>query len=223
MRRATIHEGGSRPPRHRCDRRLPFFQFPTRSSILLTLERQVGHSGPNPCGSKIHDAPEQTSRVISITPLSYALSPGGSVGPPLPTLLPVRAQSYKSSSPGLGCQGPVKVVTYDPDLLAVNRPEVPTNPRSGWLGLLEWLAEFRRTFYSLDHWFIVKACKSGTARQKRCPGHSVGGIAGGSGGGGKQLPCSEHAGLFLFGLRTWNLPEHLLSGLMRLQYMGTMG
>lgn len=85
--------------------------------------------------------------VISITPLSYALSPGGSVGPPLPTLLPVRAQSYKSSSPGLGCQGPVKVVTYDPDLLAVNRLEVPTNPCSGWLGLLEWLAEFKRMFY----------------------------------------------------------------------------
>lgn len=42
------------------------------------------------------------------------------------------------------------------------------------------------------------------------------------GGGRKQLPCSGHAVLFLLGLRTWKLPDHLVSGFMRLQYTGAM-
>ena len=33
--------------------------------------------------------------------------------------------------------------------------------------LLEQFTEFRETFYSLDHWFIMKGYNSGTARWKR--------------------------------------------------------
>ena len=32
------------------------------------------------------------------------------------------------------------------------------------INLLEWLTEFRETFYLPDYWFIIKGCNSETAR-----------------------------------------------------------
>lgn len=65
---------------------------------------------------------------------------------PNPPPLPVKGSVLQGFFPRPWIP-PVQIVTYDPDLLAVNRPEVPTNPCSGRLGLLEWLAELRGTFY----------------------------------------------------------------------------
>lgn len=47
---------------------------------------------------------------------------------PTPPPLPVQGSVLQGFFPGLGCQGPMQIVTYGPDLLAVNRPEVPPTP-----------------------------------------------------------------------------------------------
>lgn len=145
MRRVTVPEGGSRPPHHWCDLGLPFFQFPTGPSILLTHERQVGLTGPNPCSSVDQRSMMPQSKLLEPLPIcdfyhtsELCIQPRRQCQTTPTPSYPhsrLRAQSYKASSPGLGCQGPVQIVTYDPDLLAVNRPEVPTNPCSGRLGL----------------------------------------------------------------------------------------
>lgn len=157
MKRATVPEGGSRPPHHRRDLGLPFFQFPTGPAILLTHERQVGLTGPNPCSSVDQRSMMPQRKLLEPVPMCdfYHTSElctqpwrqGRTTPTPPHPHSQLRAQFYKASSPGLGCQGPVQIVSYGPDLLAVNRPEFPTNPCSGRLGLLEWLAELRGTFY----------------------------------------------------------------------------
>ena len=46
------------------------------------------------------------------------------------------------------------------------------NPSLSLINLLEQLTEFRETFYSLGHQFIIEGCNSGTATWKRCTGQS---------------------------------------------------
>ena len=47
------------------------------------------------------------------------------------------------------------------------KSEVPTAPSLSSINLLEQFTELRETFYLLNHWFIMKRCKSGTARWER--------------------------------------------------------
>lgn len=42
------------------------------------------------------------------------------------------------------------------------------NPSWGLINLLEWPTEHKENFYSLDHWFVITGCNSGTPRRKRC-------------------------------------------------------
>ena len=42
------------------------------------------------------------------------------------------------------------------------------NPSWGLINLLEWPTEHKEKFYSLDHWFVITGCNSGTPRRKRC-------------------------------------------------------
>ena len=53
------------------------------------------------------------------------------------------------------------------DWLSSYRLEVSTTLSLGLINLLEWFTELRETFYSVDHWFIMKRYNSGTARWKR--------------------------------------------------------
>ena len=51
---------------------------------------------------------------------------------------------------------------------------VPTTHSLGSVSLLEQLTELRETFYSLDHWCIVKGYNSGAARCKQRIGQGMG-------------------------------------------------
>ena len=44
----------------------------------------------------------------------------------------------------------------------------------GLINLLEWLTEFRETFYLLDYMFVIKGCNSGTASWKKFIGQGMG-------------------------------------------------
>ena len=66
------------------------------------------------------------------------------------------------------------------------KSEEPTAPSLSSINLLEQFTELRETFYLLNHWFIMKRCKSGTARWER---HKVWWKGGG-------LPCTlQHTAL----------------------------
>ena len=80
-------------------------------------------------------------------------------------------------------------------------------PSSGLITLLEWLRGLSKTFYPLDHQFIVRGYNSGTTRMERCRGQDM----------GKdmelpyslQIPYSPQISLWS---STGELPEPCLSG-----------
>ena len=64
----------------------------------------------------------------------------------------------------------------------------------GLINLLEWLTEFRETFYLLlDHWFIIKGYNSRAARWKKCIGQGMG-----KGNRASMLSCGGSLSLNLY-------------------------
>ena len=80
----------------------------------------------------------------------------------LPLLPPLTYFRCHSKAQGVTC------ASNQPDRL-----ELPMTFCSGSINLLERLTELRETFYSLDHWFMIKGYNSGTARWKRGIGQGV--------------------------------------------------
>ena len=80
-----------------------------------------------------------------------------------------RAQSYKSAPHHQTLiANPGYHLCVWPAGCRLDGPTIP--PPYVCLILLEWLTEFRETFYSLDYWFNIKGCNSATARWKRGQG-----------------------------------------------------
>ena len=48
------------------------------------------------------------------------------------------------------------------------KSEGPLTPSLGLIDFLEWLPEFKETFYLLEYWFIIEGYNSKTAIWKRC-------------------------------------------------------
>lgn len=79
----------------------------------------------------------------------------------------LRVTSHRTASP---CTSDS---IHNPRLITSDQLVVNQFPKtSSWslIHLLQWLREFRETFYLRVHWFIIKGYNSGTAKCQRCTG-----------------------------------------------------
>lgn len=90
-----------------------------------------------------------------------------------------RTQPYKTAP------SPISDANCKPRLLSVlliNQLQAGGShtPSLGSINLRKQLAEFRKPVFSLDYWFVIKGCNSGTGRWKRCLRQGM---------GKERIPC----------------------------------